>query len=73
MNDGVSRPDCVNANGTPKYRYESKAKAEAQARKTGKTRLNDGPNHAYLCPTCGAFHVGHLHELEMPKPKRVRT
>lgn len=56
--------DCLNADGSVKLAYRSKARAEAMARKTGKKRLNDGPNHAYLCPACGKFHVGHVDPIE---------
>jgi hypothetical protein len=52
--------DCLTRAGKVKRRYESRARAERVARQTGKKRLADGPNHAYLCPDCKQFHVGHV-------------
>lgn len=55
------RPPCVKANGKPKVAYRSKGAALRAVRDTRRGNLKDArPVHAYHCPDCGRWHVGHF-------------
>lgn len=49
--------DCHNANGAPKRKYANSYAADRIAHKIEEEQCH--PMHAYRCPLCGCWHVGH--------------
>lgn len=48
---------CLNADGTAKWRWTSRAQAKDVARKQGR---REGVSFSvYACPTCDGYHVAH--------------
>jgi hypothetical protein len=55
----MRREPCLNADGSRKHSYKSRATAEHYARRTTRDDRNDQPLTAYFCKACRHFHVGH--------------
>lgn len=56
----MKRDPCLNADGTKKRAYKSRATAERYARRTTRDDRNDQPVTVYFCRRgCRRFHLGH--------------